>query len=74
MVQILTGSCTISIYVVHVTHSLAVLGTRETLAGYTPESSPEETKNKRDAEDYSGNNFGTGKLVKYIVRKDIFFF
>lgn len=45
-----------------VTHLLAVLGT---LVGCTPESNPEETKNKRDAEDS-----GFGNLVIYIVRKD----
>lgn len=54
-------------------HSLAVLGICEALVGCTLESSPEEIKNKRDAEDYCGNNFGFGKLVICIVRKDIFF-
>lgn len=63
VVQILTGSCTILIYAVHVTHSFAVLGTCEALVGCTPESSPGKTKNKRDGEDNSGNNFGFGNLV-----------
>lgn len=74
MVQILTGSCTILIYAVHVTHSFAVLGTCEALVGCTPESSPGKTKNKRDGEDNNGNNFGFGNLVTYLVRKheDIF--
>lgn len=70
VLHILTGSFTILIYMVHVTHLLAVLGTCEALVEFTPESSPEETKNKRDAKDYSGNNFGFGNLVICIVRKD----